>query len=297
MGDRSSHSAGHRSVAVIGEFDGMHLGHRSLVDEARRVAALSGAPLVAVVLDRAGGPQAMLTDPGRRCELLLMAGVSGAVVIETPPAAGSADQAAAIASFVRDELHADLAIMACPPATTSMRFPALRPALSRAGVEVAEVGRCVDGTGRAITTALVAEHLAAGRVKEVAELLGRPHAVSGVVEIGDQRGRTIGFPTANVPLDHVQVWPALGVYAAWVTVDGVRHRAAVNIGVRPTIYGDHGAPLLEAHFLDFEGDLYGKVITIALVEKLRDEQRFDGLGALMAQLALDVEATRRTLVD
>ena len=121
--------------------------------------------------------------------------------------------------------------------------------------------------------------------------------MSGVVEIGDQRGRTLGFPTANIPLDHSQVWPALGVYAARVHAGRQRHLAAVNIGVRPTIYGPDGAPLLEAHLLDFDGDLYGKVLSIDLVERLRPEQRFGGLDELVTQLRSDVARARLVLAD
>ena len=106
------------------------------------------------------------------------------------------------------------------------------------------------------------QRLAAGDVAEVATLLARPFSISGVVCRGDARGRTIGFPTANLTYAGGTLWPSFGVYASWVTVDDERHPAAVNIGTRPTVYGASGVPLLEAHLLDFDGDLYDRRISV-----------------------------------
>lgn len=115
---------------------------------------------------------------------------------------------------------------------------------------------------------------------------------SGIVVIGDQRGRTLGFPTANLSLEGEDGVPDDGVYAGWVDLhDGTRCAAAVNIGVRPTLYSN-GIRLLEAHLLDFAGDLYGTRIDVTLLTRLRSEQRFDSLVALTEQLRLDVERTR-----
>lgn len=114
----------------------------------------------------------------------------------------------------------------------------------------------------------------------------------GVVVVGDQRGRTIGFPTANLPLLDDPSIPLNGVYGGWITLDdGRRFAAAINIGVRPTIYAS-GVRLLEAHLLDFEGDLYDMTIAVQLTVHLRDEQRFDSLDGLVAQWRLDVSHVR-----
>ena len=274
------------AVAVIGEFDGLHVGHQALLAEARHAADRTASSVVAVVLDRGDGSPA-LTTLTRRCELLLAEGVDMAVVVGAPDG-----DVAPIASAVRDRFHAGTAFLACPADDNALRWPVLRPALAGAGVEVVELARKVDRDGRIVTSALIAQELSAGRIDRVTELLGRPHRVSGVVEIGDQRGRTIGFPTANLPLDHSQVWPDRGVYAAHVRAGGNDYAAAVNVGIRPTIYGPDGAPLLEAHVLGFEGDLYGQVIDVSLVARLRPERRFESLDALTEQLARDVEQAR-----
>jgi riboflavin kinase/FMN adenylyltransferase len=147
-----------------------------------------------------------------------------------------------------------------------------------------------------VTTALVREQLAAGAVDEVATLLGRCFSICGSVEHGDERGRTIGFPTANLPFDGHTMWPSFGVYAGWVTAGGQRYGSAVNIGRRPTVYANGGVTLLEAHLLDFVGDLYGQHIEVELVTRLRDEQRFGSLDELKAQLARDVQSTRAELL-
>ncbi len=121
--------------------------------------------------------------------------------------------------------------------------------------------------------------------------------VAGVVQHGDARGRTIGFPTANL----CDVAPArslqLGVYAAWADVHGVRHRAAVNVGVRPTVYGRTGELVVEAHLLDFDADIYGVRLTVWLVERIRGEQRFEDIEALTDQLRLDVRRARDLLAS
>jgi riboflavin kinase/FMN adenylyltransferase len=234
----------------------------------------------------------------RRCELLLGAGADAVVVAGPDEHGDGANDLVPVAQSLRDGLGAETAFVACPPEPAGpLRWPALRPAMARAGIEVVELPRHRDRQGRVITAALIAEELSAGRIDVVTEVLGRPHRLSGVAEIGDQRGRTIGFPTANIPLDHSQVWPALGVYAARVQAASRTYPAAVNIGVRPTIYGPDGAPLLEAHLLDFEGDLYGQVLVIDLIERLRAEHRFDGIDGLVAQLRSDVARARTVLAD
>ena len=149
----------------------------------------------------------------------------------------------------------------------------------------------------AISSTTIRRLLAGGEVETAAAMLGRPYSLTGVVDHGDERGRTIGFPTANVPVSSRMAWPADGVYAGWYTrVDaGERHRCAINIGRRPTFYEDAAQSLLEAHLLDFDGDLYGERAQIEFVHFLRSEQRFDGIDALTAQLKRDVERTRELL--
>ena len=122
-----------------------------------------------------------------------------------------------------------------------------------------------------------------------------PFAITGVVEKGDQRGRTLGIPTANVMVARGETFPPEGVYAATVTIaDGSRHRAAVSIGRRPTFYAD-GFELCEAHLLDFSGDLYDQTIDVVLTHHIRGQVRFDGVDALIAQMRQDCAIVRQTL--
>jgi riboflavin kinase / FMN adenylyltransferase len=139
--------------------------------------------------------------------------------------------------------------------------------------------------------------LDAGDVAGAARLLGRFHELRGVVELGDQRGRTIGFPTANVTTPGSSVIPAEGVYAGVFTAaDAVARPAAISLGRRPTFHPD-GLTLLEAHVIDFDGDLYGQLVSIQFVDRIRDQRRFDGLDELGAQLQADVETARSMLAD
>jgi riboflavin kinase / FMN adenylyltransferase len=279
------------SIAVIGEFDGFHVGHSQLASIARRIAGRSDS-LCAIVLHR-GAIERQLTTLAERLTHLRRAGIETAIAVDA--SAQWTDIERAIGEAI-DSLRIRTAILACAPdLPTDLRWGSLRPSLHRRHVEIVEVPRARDDSGRAVTSAQVRDRLAAGAVDDVATLLGRYFSISGVVAHGDERGRTIGFPTANLAFDRGSVWPAFGVYAGWVTIDGQRHASAVNIGNRPTIYGSGGVTMLEAHVLDFTGDLYDLRIEVELVARLRDEQRFESLGELKAQLALDVRAARGEL--
>jgi riboflavin kinase/FMN adenylyltransferase len=129
-------------------------------------------------------------------------------------------------------------------------------------------------------------------VKRAALKLGRNYALSGIVATGDGRGRTIGIPTANVEVALEKALPLNGVYACWALVDGERKRAVVNIGLRPTFTSGEVLPRVEAHLLDFSADLYGQTLRLEFVERLRGEQKFDGVQALVAQIGVDIEMAR-----
>ena len=139
--------------------------------------------------------------------------------------------------------------------------------------------------------------MAEGDVGIAARLLGRYHEVRGPVVAGDQRGRTIGFPTANVAVPRELALPGDAVYAGWyLRPDGLSHHpTAINIGKRPTFYQDAEHSLMEAHLLDFDGDLYDEAARVCFVAKLRGEQRFDGIEALSAQLQRDIAEARSVL--
>jgi riboflavin kinase/FMN adenylyltransferase len=167
------------------------------------------------------------------------------------------------------------------------------------GFEVVGVGLTGDGAD-AVSSTRIRALIAAGDVAAAALLLGRPHEVRGPVVRGDGRGGPeLGFPTANLAVDDDIALPADGIYAGYFTrADGSTHRSAISVGRRPTFYEPGSAPVLvEAYLLDFEGDLYGEAARVSFLERLRAEQRFESVEALIAQMKADVEATERVLAD
>jgi riboflavin kinase/FMN adenylyltransferase len=174
----------------------------------------------------------------------------------------------------------------------------LQERAKRGQFELMSVGAQVAATGQTYSSNLIREALLEGAPQEAAELLGRPWEIEGRVETGDARGRTIGFPTANLQLaDYLR--PKVGVYAVQAGIDRgsetVWHAGVANIGRRPTFAKDD--LLLEAHLFDFVGDLYGRHLRVALVDFIRSERKFDGLEALKTQIALDCQAARDVLTD
>lgn len=148
--------------------------------------------------------------------------------------------------------------------------------------------------GSVVSSTRIREQLRAGAVAGIEELLGRPYSLRGRIVQGDQRGRTIGFPTANMELDELHLLPADGVYVCRATGEGLAtHGAVTNVGVRPTFAGMQRR--VEAHLLDYEGDLYGRVLQLEFVERLRGEQRFSGVEALVAQIRDDAAQARVVL--
>jgi riboflavin kinase/FMN adenylyltransferase len=147
-----------------------------------------------------------------------------------------------------------------------------------------------------VSSTAIRQLLSVGEVGAADQLLGRPYEVRGIVIQGDQRGRTLGFPTANVKMDVDICLPADGIYAGWyVRPDGVKLPAAINLGRRPTFYAAQPYSLLEAFILDFDGDLYGEPARVEFVERLRAELKFDAIDSLVAQMHQDVARARQVL--
>ena len=156
--------------------------------------------------------------------------------------------------------------------------------------------RRTDGPDESISSTAIRRAMAGGQVELAASMLGHPFEARGVVVKGDQRGRQLGFPTANVEVPNVICLPSDGVYAGWYTrPDGSRHQCAMNLGRRPTFYEHADHSLLEAHLIDFEGDLYGEQARVQFTHFLRGERKFDGIDALIAQLRTDVDRARAVL--
>lgn len=289
------------SVLTPGNFDGVHLGHRALVRAAREGADRRGCRAVAMFFDphpvcffRPESPLPQLTSVTRRRELLARAGAD-----EVDVRTFDADFAAlSPGDFVRDVLVGPHQV--CEVVVgADFRFGRGRAgdvdtlrALGRAhGFEVTIVAP-VDHDGAVVSSTRVRGLLAEGRVREAARLLGRFHDVDATVVTGDRRGRTIGFPTANLSV-HGMV-PNDGVYAVLARIDDEPElrRGVANLGNRPTF--DAGRSV-EVHLLEFAGDLYGRALRVAFVERLRGEVRFAGVEALVAQLNADVVAGRAAL--
>jgi riboflavin kinase/FMN adenylyltransferase len=270
-----------RAVA-IGTFDGVHLGHRSVVEAALAtglaVRVLTFQPHPRVVL---GNYVESISTLERRLELLADLGVAETTVLEfTLEVAQQEPEAFAAAQLD----PADVVVVG-----NGFRFGRKRRGdvglLKSLGYEV-RVVPLLEG----VSSTAIRHLLHAGDVAGAARLLGRPAELDGVVVPGDQRGGTLGYPTANLSVEPTLLVPQYGIYAGAAQVDATPHRAAISIGTNPHYGGDERR--IEPHLLDFEGDLYGRRLVVELWDRLRDEQVFESEAALVEQISRDVEATR-----
>jgi riboflavin kinase / FMN adenylyltransferase len=268
-----------RAVA-IGTFDGVHHGHRAVVQAARgsglRSTVVTFEPHPRLVL---GYEVRLLSTLERRLELLAELGPDETLVVEFTPELSQLEAQEFVAQ-VLEPIGTRIVI-----AGEDFRFGRGRAGdidlLRRLGLDVRAVS-LVEG----VSSSRIRELLADGEVVTAAKLLGRPHEIEGTVVSGDQRGGTLGFPTANLmPAPHLLV-PAYGIYAG----SALGRRAAVSVGVNPHYGGAERR--IEAFLLDFEGDLYGRRVRLELWERLRDERSFGSEEELVAQIAHDVEAAR-----
>jgi riboflavin kinase / FMN adenylyltransferase len=294
------------AVVTLGVFDGVHLGHRHLIDATARAARDRIASAVPVVFEP--HPDEVIR-PGTRVARLL----PPAITRERLAAAG-ADHVVLVA--FDDELRAlpPEAFLAALAPGIELRGVAMTPDAAfghrRAGTleRVAEIGAdagfdaiqveplLVDG--EPVSSSRIRALLAEGEVVKATELLASPPLLRGTVVEGDHRGRELGFPTANLAFDYTPALPALGIYLGHVAVPergvGPGHPALVSVGVRPTFHDD-GRVLVEAYLLDWDGDLYDAVLTVELDARLREERRFASVQALVAQMQADEAEARRML--
>ena len=284
----------------VGVFDGVHGGHRLLIRrllkeaEQRRLSAgvITFHPHPVTVV-RPGTPVTYLESLERRVELLKELGVEFVSVV---PFTSEVQQVSA-EDFMRCLVEeAGLrALVVGEDFRLGRGGLGTTDYLSRVGddlgYEVVPVPLFHDDAERErVSSTRIRQALADGRMEEVARLLGRPYSVRGPVLHGDGRGAGIGFPTLNIGAGVDRAMPPNGVYVTRAHVAGRTFQAVTNIGVRPTFEGD--TRRVETHLFDFEGDLYGQVVTIELLSRLRDERKFDGLEALVAQIRLDAQAAR-----
>jgi riboflavin kinase/FMN adenylyltransferase len=288
-------------AATVGNFDGVHRGHLALVAAVRAWAGRVGGPAVVVTFDPPphevlfpGSARPPLTTLPDRAELLRAAGADHVVILRTVPALLALSPEA----FFEDVLLRQLGARAVVEGY-NFRFgrgragdtKTLRELCAAAGVGFEEVAPLVV-VGEPVSSSRVRSALLAGDVALAAELLSRPYRIAGTVVTGARRGRTIGFPTANLG-DVPTVLPGNGVYAVRAVVDERSYPAAANVGPNPTFGED--ARKVEAHLLGFSGDVYGRPMAVEFVAKLRDTRPFGGPAELVEQLQRDIAAAKQAL--
>ena len=272
-------AAGERAVA-LGSFDGVHRGHRRVIDAARAAGGTTTVvtfwPHPRLVL---GNRVELLATIERRLELLAETGVDEVLVVEFTAEVARLEPDEFAESLLRRIGAGVIAVGA------NFRFgrgaAGTSETLASLGFDVRPVP-LLDG----VSSTLIRQRLQAGDVVEAARLLGRPAEVEGTVVLGDQRGGTLGFPTANLNVPPELLVPGYGIYAG----AALGHRAAISIGVNPHYGGSERR--IEPYLLDFDGDLYGRRLVVELWQRLRDERAFASEDELVAQIARDVEQTR-----
>ncbi len=293
------------TVVVIGNFDGVHLGHRHVVSRAREIADQRGLTVVAVTFDphpmavlRPEHAPTTLTSLEERAELLGGCGADAVLAVPFDRGIASWTPEEFIEQVLVNSLHASAVVVGA-----NFRFgnkaagdvATLRESGERHGF-TAE-GIPLDGGPQVWSSTYVRMSVAAGDVAGAAEALGRPYAVRGVVVQGDQRGRELGFPTANVPTSALAAAPPDGVYAGWLRrLDtGERYPAAISVGTNPTFDGDRYRRV-ESYVLDrTDLELYGVEVEVSFVERLRGMVAFDSIEALVEQMKDDVDRARELL--
>ena len=299
------------AVVAIGNFDGVHRGHQAVIRTTRRIAAEAGRPAAVMAFEphprsvfQPSDPPFRLTPFRVRARLLQEAGVDLHYVLrfDTGFSRTSAE------AFVDDILVGSMAVRHvvvgadfCYGHKRGGSSATLREAGQVHGFGVSVLTKVGDEHGGAYASTSVRDQLIAGDMRRAARLLGRPWEIEGRVVHGDKRGRTLGYPTANLPLgDYLR--PAFGVYAVQCAIDEgavdtipdpVWRDGVANIGVRPMY--EAAEPLLEAHIFDFDEDLYGRHLRVRLTARLRGEVAFDGPEALVAQMDRDSRAAREAL--
>ena len=268
-----------RAVA-IGTFDGVHRGHRSVlgtsVDSGLDPTVITFDPHPRVVL---GNRVDLITTLERRLELLAEAGVAESLIVAFTPEFMRLEPQEFIATYLT-AIGAEAVAVGADFRFGHRRAGSLET-LEAAGVDVLPVAQ-VDG----VSSTAIRDAVRDAELERAARMLGRPFELDGPVVAGDQRGGTLGYPTANIAMDPQLVCPSYGIYAG----AALDHRAAVSIGTNPHYGGTERR--IEPFLLDFDGDLYGKRLIVELWERLRDERVFDSEQALIEQIGRDVEATR-----
>lgn len=285
-------------VVAIGNFDGVHRGHKRILAEVMALAQRHAAPAGVMIFEphpreffRPDQPMFRITPHREKLRIFAELGLDFAVVVPFDAAFSGLSAKA----FESDVLAGSLAVRHIVVGhdfqygkSRGGTVDALVEAGRSFGFAVTTIAaQAADGA--IISSSRIRDLLTAGKVAAAADLLGHWWRVNGTVTGGAKRGTGLGFPTANFSLDHRQL-PAHGIYASYAVIDGVRHAAASYLGTRPTF--DNGAPVMESFLFDFDGDLYGREIGIEFLEHLRGDQGFASVEALVAQMEVDCRAAR-----
>ena len=292
------------TAVTIGKFDGVHTGHTRIMSDLSAAAADRGLETVAITFDRNPlelirpelAPRA-LTSSSQREELLQLAGVDRVIVLEFTREL-MATEPEEFVKAIFERLRAKL-VMVGPDFTFGKggrgNATTLMQAAGGYGAEVRVIDDICVRDGRRISSTWIRDALTLGRVEDAAIMLGRLPSVRGIVVRGAQRGRELGFPTANLETNPQGFVPADGVYAAWATVGGVRYPAAVSVGNNPT-FGGEIERVVEAHLIDVDVDCYDQLMTVEFVSFLRTMHRFGSGEELVEQMHRDIGDAREVLL-
>jgi len=288
------------ACVTIGSYDGVHLAHQRIIERTLAAAAETGSQAALVtfephprcVLDPSNCPGS-ITTLKEKLELIEDLGVHHAVVLEFTRRLSERGPDEFMAGL---RAGFDVRRVVCGP---DFAFGHKRAGtaewLRSHGYEI-DVVPAFRLEGEEVRSSEIRRHVTAGEIERADRLLGRPFTIAGLVEHGEQVGRTLGFPTVNLSVEAHKLVPANGVYAGWARAAGAEHMSALSIGYRPTFGGRQLR--VEGHLLDFDGDLYQQWVELRFVCRIRDSQiRFDTAEQLARQIAEDVEATRRALRD
>lgn len=290
------------SRLTVGVFDGVHRGHQQILNRLVAGAHENGLPAVVLTFDPhpakvfGRGDIKLLTLPGERARLLGDLGVD--VVVTHPFNRDVADTTAYdFMKYLKSRIGLTHILLGYD-STLGKDREGNASRLTEIGAELGYAVEVVSALGDesgVISSTEIRKLITVGKVVEAARLMGHPYALQGMVSRGDQRGKAIGFPTANLAYAREKVVPAGGIYACWAYLGGEKHRAAVNIGTNPTFTPDKTTLNVEAYLLDFDRDIYGEVLQLEFAARLRDELKYDSVAALVEQIGRDVEQAREVL--
>jgi riboflavin kinase/FMN adenylyltransferase len=292
-----------RCVVLIGVLDGVHRGHAHLIDRAHQAAARRGLPLVAITFDPHPAEllaphraPAMLTTVDRRVELLVERGIDQVLLLRFTQEFADLSATQFVDDVLGTTLHA-VEVVVGRNFTFGRGGTGTADALIQLGAErgfAVDAVELAEGAASPVSSTRIRYALSAGEVEQVTELLGRPYRADGIVVRGEQRGRELGYPTANIEMAANAAVPADGVYAGRVVrLDGtaeVLGTAAISVGTNPTFDGQQRT--VEAFILDFDADLYGDRLGVEFTHRLRGMVRFDSIDALIVQMDADVARAR-----